>query len=106
MVRRIGFVCGFLVAAGMVIPVGMYDTPAWGQDDWDVPKKAAEQPVQQQTLLLRRLFSMSGCFRGGRATKSKAEPRRCSPCKLRRSPALADFPPPSGRNCNWRVNAT
>jgi hypothetical protein len=45
MVRRI--VASLLVAAGALVTAGLHGPAAWGQDDWDVPKKAAQQPVQQ-----------------------------------------------------------
>ncbi|MGO9112893.1 MAG: hypothetical protein ACLP9L_26975 [Thermoguttaceae bacterium] len=46
------FVLTLLVTAGMLFPDGLHGRAARGQDDWDVAKKAVDQPVQRGMIVL------------------------------------------------------
>jgi hypothetical protein len=46
------FALRLLSMAGMVLLSGLHGRVAWGQDDWDVPKKAVNQPNQQFVMAL------------------------------------------------------
>ena len=97
---------GLLVTAGMVLLSGLHGRVARGQDDWDVGKKAVDQPNRQVRWQVCCPTSTSGCSAGRPATRSNACSSRSSPCRSTRSPARVSFPPPNGRNSNWQARAT